>query len=291
MTGALQSVANAILAGLRRIGEVLGWLVSLPSAGLEWLGELRVELWIVEGAEPSSSLPLSVLLAASGADRNCWLRRAVRRLLSRCSLGPILDLEHCQGDPSVAPGSAMMLAEVFESQMKYVRPHCLFVPMWLFGEVDLPRDEQANRRVKARPPHHPAARAAVRGHARSGPIARLLLQHARSLRQQHLRRVCRRGILWTPPRGVSLLRPAPGKTRGEPDRRRAYFLSRAHPHLWEMGIRDGNRDYLKVVPVSPGISSPSSICKRRATRKPASAGRGRCCATASCKSSENGRSG
>ena len=239
-------LVNMFMAGLRWILSSLGWLVYRPLAGIALL-HLRTEVWLVEGNERNSGLPLSILCAASGADRHHLLRLVFGDSYQQHCLGWFWLRNVAKAIPAATCPCSMIFAEMFESTFRFTRRgDYLFVPMWIFGEVDLPRDEQAIRRVKT-------DLRSIRTHALHCEVTRdptrlddfyynMLVPYDTKRfgvcadicsynRVKEAFPVCDLLLVKHEEKAIAgLLISYHGK----------------HPHLWEMGIRDGNRDYLKI---------------------------------------------
>jgi hypothetical protein len=121
---------------------------SALSAVFEWLRMLRVELWLVEGEEKNGRTPLSLLCGVKGQEKTYLLRLMFadgyrQRRIGRFWLWNLPKVIRRKG----ADGS-MAALEVAESQRGFLRGDgYFFIPMWVQGEVDLPRDKAALRRV------------------------------------------------------------------------------------------------------------------------------------------------
>jgi hypothetical protein len=243
----VRNLGHAFMAVVHRVVSSLIWVVTIPFAGVELLRQLRVELWSVEGNERNSGLPLSILFAAHGADRHFLLHVLFADAYCERCLGRFWLWNIAKAIPAAASPCSMILAQMFESKIKFARPgDCLFVPMWLFGEVDLPRDEQATRRVKR-------DLRTIRQHALQCEVTRdparlddfyhnMLVPY-----DTNTFGVCADIVSYHrvkeafPSCDLLLVKHEEKAVAGV---LLSYFGK--HPHLWEMGIRDGNREYLKI---------------------------------------------
>jgi hypothetical protein len=117
---------------------------------LEWLYHLRVTLWLVEGEERHSRQPLCVLCALSGITRNYVLDMMFAEGYRRRRAGRYWLWNLSRAIKAVAPDCSMILVWMSESHFqRFTRPSNWFLlPEWVLGEVALPRDATATRKVR-----------------------------------------------------------------------------------------------------------------------------------------------
>ena len=126
----------------------LRWTASKITGAIWWLRQLRLDVWVADGQECSSGQPLSILCAVTEDQQNYPLKLIFgdsyrRRYLGRCWLWNVARLL-----PAAAPDCAMILAETFESHLNVAHTKdWFFIPTWVTGEVTLPRDAEATRKV------------------------------------------------------------------------------------------------------------------------------------------------
>jgi hypothetical protein len=128
---------------------ILNGSASALSVAFEWLRLLRVELWLVEGEEKNSRAPLSLLCGVRGREKTYLLRLMFadgyrQHCIGRFWLWNLPKVIRCKG-----ADCSMAVLEVSDSQRRFLRgDDYFFLPMWVQGDVDLPRDKVALRRVK-----------------------------------------------------------------------------------------------------------------------------------------------
>jgi hypothetical protein len=105
-------------------------------------------LWLVEGIERHSRLPLSVLCGLPGQMRNYVLGLMFEDGYRRRPIGWYW-LWELPRAIAARPECSMILTRTSESQLKrFMRAgRWIHIPEWVFGEVDLPLDARTLRRV------------------------------------------------------------------------------------------------------------------------------------------------
>jgi hypothetical protein len=242
----LRAVANLLLVALRAVPFVLWWLLSWPVRVIAWLRDFRVDLWIVEGEERHSRLPLTILCGLSGESKTYVLDLIFgdayrERRLGRFRLWNLAKAIAKAGDCS------LLVLDCDCSHLRFARPDDWFlVPAWLLGAVDLPYDEHVHSRLRTK------MRSIIRRNDYQFEVTRdpeqfedfyhnMYLPYikqtygkcARVAPHQFLADIFRQSEL--------LLLKKDGNSIG------GYVLmhGKAGPYLWESGIRDGNRQYVE----------------------------------------------
>jgi hypothetical protein len=139
------------LPPLRRITAGPIWLASTIRERLvEWLRRLRVELWIVEGEERSSHLPLKVLCGLRGETKNYLLKLIFGDRYRQGCLGRFWLWKVLRAVPPEAADCSLVVVWTCGSHLKrFARTGDWFLlPEWVQGEMDLPRDAAATRRLR-----------------------------------------------------------------------------------------------------------------------------------------------
>ena len=138
----------ALMPHLRWVVSSLSWVVSRPLAGFRWLRAIRLEVWRVEGEERNSGLPLTILYAVGGEyqNKNYVLQLIFGESYRQRRLGRYWLSNVAKAIP--ASGCSLIVAEVCQSHLKFAGlSHWFLIPTWVFGEVDLPRDAKATEKV------------------------------------------------------------------------------------------------------------------------------------------------
>ncbi len=145
-----RAFSRILLAPLRRVVAAVAELGSQVYDALEWLYHLRVQLWLVEGEERHSHLPLSILCGLRGETKNYLLKLIYGDCYRQRSLGRFWLWNVVKAIPAAGSGCSMILLWTCDSQLRrFGRPSDWFLlPDWVLGEVALPRDAQATRKVR-----------------------------------------------------------------------------------------------------------------------------------------------
>jgi hypothetical protein len=107
-----------------------------------------VELWSVEGEERSSGLPLSILCALNGPGKNYVLQLIFGDSYRQRRLGRFWLWNVVKAIPKTIPDCSMIFGDFCDSHRKFTGSSDWFVmPIWLLGEVALPRDAKADRKI------------------------------------------------------------------------------------------------------------------------------------------------
>jgi hypothetical protein len=144
----LRAVGNVLLYPFRKVaaaaalvGERLYWVVL-------WLYHLRVEVWSVEGVEQHSGQPLSLLCGLRGETKNYILQLIYGDQYRQRSLGRYWLWNLSKAIPAADGDPAMILNWSCLMYFRFVRADdWFFIPDWVYGEVALPRDAEALRKV------------------------------------------------------------------------------------------------------------------------------------------------
>jgi hypothetical protein len=242
------TLAEMFMFSLRWIVSSVFWLLYLPKDACWWLRMLRVELWSVEGEEQHSRESLSILCAVSNAsnNKNYALKLIFGDTYRQRCLGRYW-LWNIAKAIRTAPGCAMILGEFCESHAKMTGlSHWFVLPTWLFGEVELPRDAKADRKVRGnlqKVRHNDLQYEVTQDrrifddfyHAMYLPYIRQTFGDCADI-ETHQRMV---GLF---KRSDLLIIKAQEKSIAG----QMILYDEACPSLWVMGIQDGNRDYLKL---------------------------------------------
>ncbi len=146
----LRAFFDAVPPRLRGAIGALRWVVSRPVAAVQWLRRLRVDVWLAEGEELHSGSPLSVLCAVSEHEQKYLLELIFRKPYRRGHLGRHWLWNIAESPSATASACSLVILETDESHLKcaLARSHnSYFIPGWVFGEVTLPRDPEATRKV------------------------------------------------------------------------------------------------------------------------------------------------
>jgi hypothetical protein len=242
----LRALAKVSLTGWRGVLAALGWLVSRPFVVLPWLRNLRVDVWCVEGEEQNSHLPLSVLCTLTAEDKNYGLYVIFGDSYRQRYLGRFWSWNLAQASAAASPECSMILREISESNSTFSHSSDgFFIPMWLLGEVDLPRTAVASHKVSG-------DLRRIRRHGLCGEITRdpkhlddfyfnMLVPYATQrfgvcadlASYERVRRAFRSCDL-------VLVKNHETSVAGQ-----LIAYDEEYPHLWEMGIRNGNGEYVK----------------------------------------------
>lgn len=239
-------LANMFVAGLRWILSSLGSVVYRPFAGIALLLDLRIELWIVDGNERSSGLPLSILCSAYGEDKNYVLDLMFGDSHRERYLGRFWLWHISKAIPATASGCSMVLAEILESQMRFTGSgDCLYIPTWVVGEVKLPRDAAATHKVSGdlrRIRRHGFQAEITRDPTRLDDFYHNMLVPYGTKRfglcadlapYERLKKAF-------PCCDLLLIKNQEQSIAGQ-----LIWYQGECPQLWEMGVRDGNENYVK----------------------------------------------
>jgi hypothetical protein len=236
-----------LLRPWRAIGSVLAWTISRPWACIEWLSRFRVELWVVEGEEQSSHEPLSVLCASNVEDREYVLQLIFGESYRQRRLGRFWLWSVARAIPASASACSMMIVDACESHLRFARPDNWFlVPIWVFGEVNLPYDEgvsgKASRELRRRIRRHAFELEVTRDPRQFDDfyynmytpyVAQTYGKCAKLASHEFFSHVFQQSELM-------LIRNQEQAIAG--------MLTLHHgggPFLWALGVRDGNREYVK----------------------------------------------
>lgn len=237
-----------ILRGSRHgIASVWRWVAFLPASVLWWLCRLRVELWRVEGEEQHSHLPLSILCAVTDDDSegHYVLQLIFGDSYRRQRLGRFW-LWNLGKAISAASDCSLIVLHLCDFHLKFARPGGWFqIPTWVLGEVDLPRKAQANHKVSG-------DLRRIRRHELQGEITHDPQQFEDFYHNMHVpyanerfgncaqvgsyKRI-RRQFEHS---DLLLIRQRERSIAGQ-----MIMYRRKNAYLWDMGIRDGNRDHVK----------------------------------------------
>lgn len=243
----LRSIVQACLLVLREIPPALAWIVSRPQAAINWLASFRVELWRVEGEERTSGLPLSILCAAAGTSRNYVLDLIFKEPYRQRRLGRFWLWNLAEAVGKAGADCSLIVVDTDHSHLKFANSDSWYlVPLWLFGEADLPYDAHVNSKRKSE------LRRRIRRQGYQFEVTRdperfedfYYNMYVPYIKETHghcaqvesykgLRELFRQSDLL-------LLKNQDGFIAGTLMR-----YSGAGPHLWESGIRDGNRQYVQ----------------------------------------------
>ena len=136
--GRLSLFARTLYKALRTRLRIFAHPIRLCS---ELLRPLRPHVWIVTGEEKGSHLPLSICLSATTDEYKSYLLELIfgssfrARYLGRTWLWNVF-----KTTPKTAGGCSMVFAEVDRRYLKLLGGgRGIVIPAWIFGEVDLPR--------------------------------------------------------------------------------------------------------------------------------------------------------
>jgi hypothetical protein len=243
----LSSIAQACLSVLRAIPPALAWIASRPQAALNWLGCFRVELWRVEGEERTSGLPLSLLCAAAGTSKNYVLDLIVKEPYLQRRLGRFWLWNLAAAAGKAGADCSLIVVDTDHSHLKFADSDDWYlVPLWLFGEADLPYDAHVSSKRKSE------LRRRIRRQGYEFEVTRdrerfddfyynmyvpyIKETHGHCAQVESYKALCevfRQSDLL-------LLKNQDGFIAGTLMR-----YAKAEPYLWESGIRDGNRQYVQ----------------------------------------------
>jgi hypothetical protein len=106
-------------------------------AGLRWFARLRSETWFVSGEERHTGLPLSIVCTAAGPNRSYLLKLLFAPGYRQASLGRIWlwNLRRI----AAREECALSIAEIHRTQSKMLprTRDSYLIPIWIRGEVDL----------------------------------------------------------------------------------------------------------------------------------------------------------
>jgi hypothetical protein len=240
------SLAKLLLAACHKVIVALGRSVSGSFAAIQGLRYLRVELWSVEGDEKHSGLPLSILCAANDEDRNYLLGLIFGDSHRGRRLGRFWIWNVAKAIPAVASGCSMIFVELLEPHRRFTR--CgdgFFIPMWLLGEVDLPRDTAATHKVSG-------DLRRIRRHGLQFEITRDLGQLDDFYHNMHLPYITKTFGNCADPCPYERMKTyfefsdlLVIKNQERSIAGQLIMHYKAGPFLGDMGIRDGNREYVK----------------------------------------------
>jgi hypothetical protein len=230
-------------------GAVTAWrsVVYGLAAAIWFLGHFRVELWRVEGEEQNSRLPLSILCAVNDDDheRNYVLQLIFGDSYCQKRLGRFW-LWNLGKTISAASNCSFIVLRLCDLHLKVARMGDWFlIPAWLLGEVDLPRNSQANHKVSG-------DLRRIRRHELQGEITHDPQQLDDFYHNMHV------------PYATARFGNCAGVASYERVRRQfqhsellliknrdrsiagqiILYLGKT-AHLWDMGVRDGNHEYVK----------------------------------------------
>jgi hypothetical protein len=236
--------ASFLAAGRSVLQSSGSWLVGT----YRWLCELRPELWHVEGMERNSGLPLSILCAVGAADERSYILQRIfgdsyrRRCLGRSWLWAL-----ARAVPAAASDCSLIVAEC-DRLHRYIV--CLdgwyLIPQWVLGEVTLPYEANLTSRTRSelrRQMKPLSLRLEVSHDLRDFDdffhnmhmpfVTGRFGDSALVCSYRHMKAAFKTGDL-------VLIKNQDETVAGGIVR---YFDD--GPYLWEMGIRDGDRGYLK----------------------------------------------
>jgi hypothetical protein len=139
---ALAGFVHRLVAEPIRLGTmVYDWL--------EWLYYLRVKVWLIEGEEQHSHLPMRVLCGLRNETKNYLLKVIFGDCYRQRYLGRFWLWNVSRAIPAASPCSMILLWTCDAHLKRFARRNDWFLlPDWVLGEVDLPRDAAATRRVR-----------------------------------------------------------------------------------------------------------------------------------------------
>ncbi len=230
---------------LRKIAATVLWAIYRPIAACWWLRGLRVELWLVDGEERSSGLPLSIACAVRGENKKFLLHTIFRGDVRQRSLGRFWLWQLARTPPASAAECSLMVLELADPYLRFVRRRDWFViPAWVIGTADLPRSATALHKVNRNLRR-------LRRHAFQYEVTRDPQQFDDFYYNMYLPYMFERH---GPEPDLSTYEDLRAGFQNcdlllikDQDRTIAGQLilyEPRGPHLWEMGVRDGNRDYV-----------------------------------------------
>ena len=234
-----------MLQALHKIGATVVWIVTRPLAAYWWLRGLRVELWLVEGEERTSGLPLSIACAVRGENKKFLLGTVFGGTFRQRSLGRFWLWQLARALPATATDCSLMVLELTDSYLGFAKGSDWFlIPAWVIGKADLPRDAAALRKVSRNLRR-------LRRHAFQYEVTRDSRQFDDFYYNMYVPYITERH---GPEADLSsyedlktgfqdcdllLIKDREKTIAGQLIRYESWG-----PHLWEMGVRDGNRDYV-----------------------------------------------
>ena len=242
----MDALVKAFLAGWRGILFLFWWITSRPLLALQWLGGLRADAWMVEGKERNSGLPLSVVCALNEDDRIYVLSLLFGDSYRQRRLGRFWSWDVAGMKAEARTDVSLVLTEAFEFHPGLARrSDVFFIPLWLLGEVHLPRTAEDSHKVSG-------DLRRIRRHGLQCEITRdpgqfddfydhMLIPYATQ----------RFGVCAEPAPYKSLKNAFPAcdlvviKSQETSVAGQLIYYGEENPHLWEMGVRDGNGDYVK----------------------------------------------
>ncbi len=270
----LSKMAAACL-GLLHAAKIAGQRAfSKLAGGVWWLRQLRLHTWLVEGTQRDCGLPLSILCAVS-EDEQPYLLKLIfgdsykRRYLGRYWLWKLARLR-----PTPSCDFSMIVAETYESHLGVAHlKDWFFIPTWVGGNVALPRDGEATRKVGGdlrRIRQH-----GLRCEITCDPqqiddfyynmyvpyISQTFGDCAAIASYERFQTDVKVSELL-------LIKDQEGSIAGQ-----LIMHGDEDSNLGMMGIRDGNRDYIKAGAAVPYIIMACSICRKRETARRGSVGR------------------
>lgn len=215
-------------------------------AAFLWLWSLRVELWCVEGEEQHSRLPLTVVGNLGGEDKSYLLKLMFADGYRERNVGRVWLWNVPKTAARVAPQCSAIVLCVRESYMRLTSLRDWFyIPTWLWGETDLPRDAAATRLVRE-------DLRRIRNHALAYEVTRDQQAFDDFYYNMYLPHITKRygdcAVVATyerlhagfPNCDLLLVKRQDALIAGQLIR-----YGGEHPHLWELGVRDGNHDHVQ----------------------------------------------
>lgn len=238
-----RAFAHVPLRALYWAGSALAWAVSRPMAAYWWLRALRVDLWTVEGEEKGSGLPLSIACALSGENKKYMLALIFGNSYRERSLGRVWLWTIAAAAP--APSHSLVLVEVDESHIRFVEGMGWFlIPNWVLGKVELPRDAGALRKVSRNLRR-------LRRHDFRFEVTRDPRLFDDFYHNMYLPYIAQRFGDGADISSYEYLKAGFDscelllvKDQDTSIAGQLILYEPRGPHLWEMGVRDGNRDYV-----------------------------------------------
>ena len=145
-----RALAPLLLAPLGWVAAAAAELGSQLYDGLQWLYYLRVPLWLVEGEEQNSHLPLCVLCGLRQETKNYMLHQIFGDHYRQRYLGRYWLWNLARAIPATCGDCSLILVRTCAPHLKrFARARDWFlIPEWVLGEVSLPRDAAATRKVE-----------------------------------------------------------------------------------------------------------------------------------------------
>jgi hypothetical protein len=242
----LRVIPDAVLSATRKVLAAVWWLLARPIAAVAWVRGFRSELWIVEGQQHTSGLPLSILCGLKGESKTYVLDMIFGDTFSQRRLGRYWwwNLHKAM---SKAPGCSLIVLDSDVSHVKFAPGGDWFlIPVWLLGAVDLPYEKNVHNRLRTK------IRSIIRRQSFEFEVTRdprqfddfyhnMYVPYAR-LTYGKCARVGSHEFMSGVFRQSELLLL---KRKGESIAGYLMMHSPAGPYLWESGIRDGNRQHVE----------------------------------------------